>query len=383
MAMIRHHYEETLEAFRDSFRRFLDVEVVPHRARFREQKMIDRDIYRKAGEQGFLCYWVDEAYGGLGLKDFRYDQVMFEELARSLESGMWMGALNRNSPPYIAKFGTEAQKQHYLPKLASGEMLCAIAMTEPDAGSDIAGFKTRADRQPDGTWRLNGQKTYISFGMLAELFVVAAKTDPDNPRSLGLFLVERDMPGFRCGRMLDKLGFETQDTTEIFFDDVVLTEMHLLGDPAKGLDYMRTGLAEERITTAAQCLPWAQKAIDLTLDFTMERKAFGQRIADFQNTKFQLADLQTEVTATQAFLDHCANLFNAGELDPATASMVKLKATEVQGRVVDVCLQLHGSAGYMREYPICQLYADARITRIFAGTSEVMKIVIAKDMMGR
>ena len=381
--MIRNHYEPEHEAFRDSFRTFLNREVTPNRARYREQGMVDREVYTKAGQLGFLCSWVDERYGGLGLTDFRYDQIMQEECAASLESGIWMGALNRNSPPYIAKFGDETQKQHYLPKLASGEMICAIAMTEPDAGSDIAGFKTRADRQSDGTWKLNGSKTYISYGIIAELFVVAAKTNPDNPRELGLFLVENGMPGFRRGRKLEKLGFATQDTAELFFDDVVLQPLHVLGDPARGFDYMRSGLAEERLTTAGQSLPWSRQAIRLTLDFVKNRKAFGQRVADFQNTKFKLAEMQTEVEATQAFLDHCVRLFNAGQLDPAVAAALKLKATEVQGRVVDECLQLHGSAGYMQEYPICQLYADARIFRIFAGTSEVMKIVISRELVGR
>jgi len=381
--MLRNHYEAEHEAFRGSFRAFLAREVTPHRERFHQAGMIDREVYRKAGQQGFLCYWVDEAYGGLGLKDFRYDQIMQEECGRSLDSGLWTGALNRNAPPYIAKYGSEAQKQRFLPGLTSGELLCGIAMTEPDAGSDIAGFRTRADRQADGTWVLNGAKTYISYGLIGELFVVAAKTNPDNPRELGLFLVEDGMPGFRRGRLLKKLGFDTQDTAELFFEDVVLQPIHVIGDPARGFDYMRGGLAEERLTTAGQSLPWSWKAIEVTTEFVKARRAFGQRLADFQNTKFKLAEMLTEVQATQAFMDHCVRLFNAGQLDPATAAALKLKATEVQGRVVDECLQLHGSAGYMQEYPICQLYADARIFRIFAGTSEVMKVVISKAMMER
>jgi alkylation response protein AidB-like acyl-CoA dehydrogenase len=254
-------------------------------------------------------------------------------------------------------------------------------MTEPDAGSDIAGFKTRAEPRPDGTWVLNGAKTYISYGIIAELFVVAAKTSRSDPRQVGLFLVEEGLSGFRRGRKLEKLGFGTQDTAELFFDEVVLQPLHVIGDPARGFNYMRSGLAEERLTTAGQSLPWSRQAIALTIDFVTQRRAFGQRVADFQNTKFKLAEMNTEVEATQAFLDHCVRLFNADQLDPATAAALKLKATEVQGRVVDECLQLHGSAGYMREYPICQLYADARIFRIFAGTSEVMKIVIARDML--
>lgn len=382
MTMIRNHYEPEHEQFRDAFRRFLEREVIPHKARFREEGMIPRDVYRKAGEGGFLCYWVDEAYGGLGLRDIRYDQLMYEEVTRCHETGMWMGALNRNAPPYIAKHGSDEQKRHYLPKLASGEMLCGIAMTEPDAGSDIAGFKTRATQRSDGTWVLNGQKTYISYGLIAELFVVAAKTDPDDPRALGLFLVERGMKGFRTGRKLEKLGYDTQDTAELFFDDVELAPLHVIGDPLRGFDYMRGGLAEERITTALQSLPFAEEAIRLAVEFTTGRKAFGARIADFQNTKFKLAELRTEVDATQAFLDHCVRLFNAGQLDPATASACKLKASEVQARAVDESLQLHGSAGFMKEYPICQLYADSRISRIFAGTSEVMKVVIAKSLLG-
>jgi alkylation response protein AidB-like acyl-CoA dehydrogenase len=380
--MIRNQYEAEHEQFRDAFRRFLEQEVVPHRARFREQGMIDRDVYRKAGESGFLCSWVSPEYGGLGIGDIRYDQLMYEEITRSLETGLWLGALNRNAAPYLHKFGTEEQKRHYLSKFASGELLCGIAMTEPDAGSDIAGFKTRAERRSDGTWVLNGQKTYISYGLIAETFVVAAKTDPHDPRQLGLFLVERGMKGFRNGRKLEKLGYHTQDTAELFFDDIELTPFHVIGDPSRGFDYMRSGLAEERITTACQSLPYAVEAIRHAVEFTTSRKAFGKRIADFQNTKFKLAELQTEVYATQAFLDHCVRLFNAGQLDPETAAACKLKATEVQARAVDECLQLHGSAGYMQEYPICQLYADSRIARIFAGTSEVMKIVLAKKLVG-
>jgi alkylation response protein AidB-like acyl-CoA dehydrogenase len=381
--MIRNHYEPEHEAFRDAFRTFLEREAIPNRARYRAEGMVDRELYHKMGAQGFLSSWIPEDYGGLGLTDFRYDQVMMEETAHSLESGIWTGALNRNSPPYVAKYGSEETKRHYLPKLASGEMICAIAMTEPDAGSDIAGFKTRADLQPDGTWILNGAKTYISYGLIAELFVVAAKTEVGNKRQLGLFLVERGMPGFSNGRKLEKLGFHTQDTAELIFENVVLQPIHVLGDPAKGFDYMRGGLAQERLTTAAQSLPWSNKAIELTIDFVTQRKAFGQTVADFQNTKFKLAEMRTEVDACQAFLDHCVRLFNNDQLDQATAAALKLKTTEVQGRVVDECLQLHGSAGYMQEYPICQLYQDARIFRIFAGTSEVMKIVIAKDMLGR
>jgi long-chain-acyl-CoA dehydrogenase len=378
--MIRNQFTEEQEQFRASFRRFLDAEVVPQRERFAREGLVGRDIYKKAGEQGFLLYWVEEEFGGLGIKDFRYEQIMWEETARCLESGLWIGPLSRNSPPYIANFGTQSQKQKHLPRLTRGDSLCAIAMTEPDAGSDIRGFKTRAEYK-NGKWILNGSKTYISFGLTADLFVVAAKTSADDPKQVGLFLVEDSMPGFRRGRKLEKLGLLTQDTTELFFDNIELDEENIIGDPARGFEYMGEGLAEERLTTACQSLPWAAVAIDLTLDFVIERKAFGQRIADFQNTKFKLAEMRTEVDATQAFLDHCVRLHNAGELDAATASTIKLKTSEVQGKVMDECVQLHGSAGYMREYPICQLYADARIARIYAGTSEVMKIVIARDML--
>ncbi|MCK9542783.1 MAG: acyl-CoA dehydrogenase family protein [Novosphingobium sp.] len=379
--MLRHHYEPEHEQFRAAFRRFLEQQVLPHSARFREQGLIDREIYTKAGEGGFLCYYVPEEYGGLGIADLRYDQLMYEEITQVHETSLMIGALNRNAPPYIVKYGSEEQKRHYLPKLASGEMICGIAMTEPDAGSDIGGFKTRAERRGDGTWVLNGQKTYISFGIVADMFVVAAKTDPANPRQLGLFIVERGMEGFRSGRKLDKLGYRAQDTAELFFDNVELTPLHVIGDPARGFDYMRGGLAEERIASAVQSLPFAVEALRLAVDFTTQRKAFGQTVADFQNTKFKLAEMRTEILAAQALADHCVRLFNAGELDPATASACKLKCSEVQAMAVDQSLQLHGSAGFMWEYPICQLYADSRISRIFAGTSEVMKIVISKDML--
>lgn len=260
-------------------------------------------------------------------------------------------------------------------------MICGIAMTEPDAGSDIAGFQTHAAQQPYGTWLLNDGKTYISYGLIADLFVVAAKTNRADPRPLGLFLVEGALPGFRRVRKLEKLGFATQDTAELFFDNVVLPPRHVIGDPARGFDYMRSGLAEERLTMAGQSLPCARQAILMPIDFVTRRRAFGQNIADFQNTNFKLAEMQTEVEATQAFLDHCVRLFNAGELDPATAASLKLKSTGVQAKVVNECLQLHGSAGYMQEYPISQLDADARIFRIFLGTSEVMKSAIDRDML--
>src|SRR5215207_6231060 len=371
--MLRNHYESDHEQFRTAFRGFLDKEVLPHSKRFREQGLIDREVYSKAGESGFLCYFIPEAYGGLGLEDLRYDQLMYEEVTHAHETSLMIGSLNRNAPPYILKYGTEEQKRHFLPKLTTGEAICGIAMTEPGAGSDIGGFKTRVDRRSDGTWVLNGQKTYISFGIIADMFVVAAKTDPKNPRQIGLFIVERDMPGFRSGRRLDKLGYRAQDTSELFFEDVELTPLHVIGDPASGFDYMRKGLAEERIASAVQGLPFASEALRLAIDFTTERKAFGQRISDFQNTKFKLAEMQTEILAAQAFTDHCVQLFNAGQLDPATAAACKLKCSEVQAMAVDQSLQLHGSAGFMWEYPICQLYADSRISRIFAGTSEIMK----------
>jgi alkylation response protein AidB-like acyl-CoA dehydrogenase len=377
--MHRNIFFEEHEIFRDSVVKFLQAEIAPHVERWLEAGIVDREAFRKAGEQGYCLMWADEAYGGLGIEDFRFEQILLEENAYHGDAGFGLSLHSRLCGPYLGKLGTEEQKARLLPGCISGETILGIAMTEPGAGSDVAGIRTRAEERDDH-WLLNGSKTYISNGINGDVFVVAARTVPDNPHGIGLFLVERGMEGFSRGRNLKKLGLKAQDTAELFFDNVRVPKNNVLGDPAKGFHYLMQFLAEERLIVACGSIAAAQAAIGLTLDYVRERRAFGRAIADFQNTRFKLAELRTWVDATQAFIDRCVMDHNDGRLTPEVAAEAKLLATEVEGRVTDECLQLHGGAGYMDEYPISRLYANARVTRIFAGSSEIMKEIIARSM---
>lgn len=377
MPFPRFHFEVEHEQFRDTCVRFLQQEATPHVDRWRQQGMVDRDIYRKAGEAGLLVMWAPEEYGGAGIADFRYDQVLMEEVIRQADIGLYFGLHSRLVAPYIGHLGTPEQKARWMPRVISGETILGIAMTEPAAGSDLAGMKTRAEDHGDH-WVLNGSKTYISNGILGDLFIVAARTVPDQKHGIGLFLVERGMPGFERGRHLKKLGLHAQDTAELFFNDVKVPKENVLGDATRGFRYLTHFLAEERLANAVQSIVGAQVAWDLTLDFVKERRAFGKPLGAFQNTRFKLAELRTQIDVVQSFIDQSVLLLNAGQLTPEIAAEAKLVASETEGRTVDECLQLFGGAGYMDEYRISRLYADARIGRIYAGTSEIMKEIIAR-----
>lgn len=377
--MKRRIFEQEHEIFRQSVRKFLQAEVAPHAERWREQGMVDREAWLKAGEQGLLLLWAEEKYGGAGVDDIRYDQVMSEEWAKWGDPGFAVLLHNRVVGPYIHGLGNEEQKARLLPKCISGESILALAISEPGAGSDVAGIKTRAE-QHDGHWLLNGAKTYISNGILADVIVVAAKTDPNNPRAIGLFIVERDMEGFTRGRPLKKIGLKAQDTAELFFDNVKVPAENVLGDPAKGFSHMMRCLAEERMMSAIRSHAEASHALDITLDYVKQRQVFKQSLGAFQNTRFQLASMRTELDMCQAFIDHCILELLEGTLSGEQAAEAKLASSEIQGRVIDACLQLHGGAGYMDEYEISRLYTNGRITRIFAGTSEIMREIIGRGM---
>lgn len=380
--MLRMPFTEEQEMFRDAYRRFLETELVPHRDEWWETGIIPKEIFRKAGEQGFLAVWVDEEYGGLGLKDFRFEQIMMEEIARSQETGFMSPLHSRLIAPYIADFGTEEQKHRILPGVVSGETLLMIAMSESQAGSDLAAMKTRAIERDDH-WVLNGSKTWISNGINGDLAIVAAKTDPDNPRAIGLFLVEEGMAGFTRGKPLKKLGFMSQDTAELFFSDVKIPKENVLGDPARGFHYMMKNLAEERLICAAQCIAACQVAFDLTVEYTQERKMFGGVLSDMQNTRFTMAGLRAKIDSAQSHVDRCVEVHNTGQLTSAEAAGAKLVTSELQAEVVDTCLQFFGAAGYMDEFPISRMFRDARVTRIYAGASEIMKELISREIFPR
>jgi alkylation response protein AidB-like acyl-CoA dehydrogenase len=323
--------------------------------------------------------WADEAYGGLGIEDFRFEQILIEENAYHGDAGFGLSLHSRLCGPYIGKLGNEEQKARLLPGCISGETILGIAMTEPGAGSDVAGIRTRAEEDGDH-WVINGSKIYISNGINGDLFIVAARTVADHPHGIGLFLVERGMEGFTRGRNLKKLGLKAQDTAELFFDNVRVPKANVLGDPRKGFYYLMQFLAEERLIVACGCVAAAEAALRLTLAYVQERRAFGRAIAEFQNTRFKLAEMRTRVDVAQVFIDRCVMDHNAGKLTPEVAAEAKLYASEVEAFVTDEGLQLHGGAGYMDEYAISRLYANARVSRIYAGSTEIMKEIVARSM---
>ena len=379
--LIRQFTEEQI-MFREAYRRFLSEEVVPHMERFREQGVVDREIFKKAGEQGFLMVWPEERLGGMDDYDIRWEQVIIEELAYARCSD-WFGSLHsRIVAPYITRFGTEDQIQRYIPGAVSGDIILAVAMTEPDAGSNLAGMRAQAVEREDH-WILSGQKTYISNGINCDLVVVAAKTDPqNNPHAMTLFLVEAAWNGFERGRNLKKLGLKAQDTAELFFNDVKVPKANVLGEAHKGFYYLMEGLAEERLLGAMGYLAAAQLSWDLTSEFVREREVFGKPLSAMQNTQSKMAELRAELDITQCFVDQAAVAFNAGTLSAEDAATAKLKTSELQQRVADEGLQLHGGAGFMDEYPISRQSADAKIATIYAGSSEIMKLIIGRHCLG-
>jgi alkylation response protein AidB-like acyl-CoA dehydrogenase len=371
------------EAFRDSFRRFMEKEIAPHHDAWEEDGMVDRAVWNKAGENGFLCMTMPEEYGGAAA-DKLYPVVQMEELARGGFSGIGYGLHNEIVAPYILHYGTGEQKRKYLPQLASGKMVGAIAMSEPAAGSDLQGIKSTALKQPDGSYKLHGSKTFITNGWHADLVIVVARTDPaGGAKGTSLLLVERGMPGFEYGKRLKKLGLKAQDTSELFFDNVTVPAENLLGGAAfenKGFICLMEQLPWERMQIGVTAVAAAQAAIDGTVQYVKDRKVFGQPVAAFQNTRYKLAELQTEVQVARVFVDKCLELVCSDKLDTATASMAKYWTSDLQCKVMDECLQLHGGYGYMWEYPIARAYADARVQRIYGGTNEIMKEVISRAM---
>jgi alkylation response protein AidB-like acyl-CoA dehydrogenase len=372
----RSFFTDEHRLFRDQVRRFLERELVPHIDRWEEAGIIDRDFWNKAGAAGLLCPTVPEAYGGPGL-DFGFNAVIDEELAYA---GSTAGITLHSDivADYVVAYGSEEQKSHWLPRMVSGETATAIAMTEPGAGSDLQGIRTTARRAGDH-YVLSGSKTYITNGQHADLTIVVAKTDASaGAKGVSLILVEAEREGYARGRNLDKIGFHSQDTSELFFEDVRVPVSNLLGQEGMGFAYLMNQLPQERLSIACAAQASAQRAFDEAVKFTKERKAFGRTVFEFQNTKFTLADLAAKLQVGWAHLDWALARHVAGELTAAEASAAKLWHTELQWEACDASLQLHGGAGYMNEYPIARLWRDARVTRIFGGTNEIMKEVVSR-----
>jgi alkylation response protein AidB-like acyl-CoA dehydrogenase len=375
------------EAFRDSFARFLQKEVAPFYEQWEDQGYVDRELWRKAGENGFLCMSIPDAYGGAGA-DKLYSVVQMEEIAHAGFAGLLGLSLHSEIvAKYILNYGTEEQKLNYLPRMASAEMVGAIAMSEPGAGSDLQGIKATAIRQNDADgdfYLLNGSKTFITNGWHADIVVVVAKTNPAaGAKGTSLLLVERGMPGFEKGKRLKKLGMKAQDTSELFFNNVRVPLENLLGgqpQESKGFICLMQELQWERMQLAISGVAAAQAAIDWTVDYVKERKVFGQAVSTYQNTRYTLAELQTQVQIARVFVDKCIEELMPGKLDVATASMAKYWCSDLQCTVMDECVQLFGGYGYMWEYPITRAYADARPQRIYGGTNEIMKELISRSM---
>ena len=373
-------FTEEQNLFRDSYRRFISEEIKPHMEDWRKAGIVDRSAFRKAGEQGFLMIWPDEKYGGLGDDDFRYEQIIIEETARAGCTDWFNTLHSRLVGPYLQSFGTEEQRQRYLPKCVSGESILAVAMTEPDAGSDLANICSTLKDEGDHLI-LNGSKTYISNGINADLVIVAAKPlGIEHSHAMTLVIVERGMEGFERGRNLEKMGLKGQDTAELFFENVKIPKENVLGEEGKGFYHLMHGLAEERLLGGVGYLAEARRAFDITREFCMQRKVFGQTVSEMQNTQFKMAEMDTEIDMAQVYIDYCVSLHNQGKLTAIEGAKVKLMTSEIQGRMVDLGVQLHGGAGYMAEYEISRMYTDARISRIYAGTSEVMKLIIGREI---
>ena len=372
-------FDEDLDAFRDSVRRFLENEVAPFHEQWEADGHVDRQIWNKAGANGFLCPTMPEEYGGAGV-DKRFSVVIMEEGARINATGMGWGLHSEIVAPYLLHYGSEALKQKYLPRLASGEMVGAIAMTEPAAGSDLQGVRTTAVKDGDH-YVLNGSKIFITNGYLSDMVIVVAKTAPEKgAKGTSLLVVDSSMAGFTKGKPLKKAGMKAQDTCELFFDNVRVPAENLLGEENNGFVYLMQELPWERLQIAVIAIASAEAALDWTIQYTQERKAFGQEIAKFQNTRFKLAELKTEIQIGRVFVDRCIELILEDKLDPATASMAKYWCSDLQFKVMDECVQLHGGYGYMWEYPITRAWADARVQRIYGGTNEIMKELISRNL---
>ncbi|TQM37534.1 acyl-CoA dehydrogenase family protein [Pseudonocardia cypriaca] len=368
--------------FRDLARTFIAKEVTPFHDQWERDGQVSREVWLAAGKAGLLGTDVPEEYGGGGVADFRYNAVLTEELNRAGASGIGFPLQNDVVAPYLLRLATDEQKRRWLPGFCSGEIITAIAMTEPGTGSDLQGIQTNARRSDDG-WVLNGAKTFITNGIMADLVIVVARTDPDaGSRGFTLLVVERGMPGFERGRRLNKVGLKAQDTAELSFTDVHVPDANVLGEPGGGLIALMQNLAQERLSIAVGCAAAAARALEITVEYTKERTAFGRPVASFQNTRFELAEIATEVDVTQAFVDRCITELVADRLDAADAAKAKWWASDVLKRVVDRCVQLHGGYGYMLEYPIAKAFVDSRVQAIFGGTNEIMKEIIGRKLLG-
>lgn len=373
--------EQEHEDFRAVARSFLEKEVTPHHAAWEAAGVVDREVWRKAGERGLLCFDVDEAYGGAGIRDFRYNMVLAEEAARAGASGPGFAVHTDIIVPYLSSLGTEEQKQRWLPGCVSGDIITSIAMTEPGAGSDLQGIRTTAVDAGDH-YVLNGSKTFISNGILSDLVVVVCRTDPDaGHQGISLLVVERGMEGFERGRNLAKMGLHAQDTAELSFTNVRVPKENLLGEEGRGFVYLMENLPQERVSIGCIAVAAVEHVLDLCLAYAKEREAFGKPIGKFQHNRFVLAEMATEAHIARVFINDCVLRLNAGEVDTALASMAKWWTTELQKRVVDAGVQLHGGYGYMDEYPISKAYTDSRIQTIYGGTTEIQKEIIGR-MLG-
>ena len=380
MTIPRTIFADEHRQFAESLDRFIEVEVAPHYERYEEQGYIDREVWRRAGESGYLCTSMPEEYGGAGA-DKLYSVVLFEQPARRAVQNL-LGMLLHSEivAPYLLHYGSEFLKRKYLPGMATGELIGAIAMTEPAAGSDLQGIRATAVRDGDH-YLLNGSKTFITNGFHCDLVIVVAKTDPGKgAKGTSLFVVDTTMAGFSKGRRLKKIGMKAQDTGELFFDNVRVPVDHLLGQENRGFAYLMSELPWERLQIAITAVAQMEAAIDWTSLYCRERRAFGKEIMQFQNTQFTLAEAMTEVQIARVFIDRCIDLHIKGELDATAASMAKYWCTDLQSKVLDACLQLHGGYGYMWEYPIARAWADSRVARIYGGSNEIMKELIARQL---
>jgi long-chain-acyl-CoA dehydrogenase len=374
-------YEAEHEDFRKSVRAFLDQHVAPFHDDWERAGIVPRELWTAAGAQGLLGIGMEERFGGGGVRDFRWSCVLVEELARIGASGVGFGLHDDVVGPYLRDLATEEQKQRWLPGFCSGELITAIAMTEPAAGSDLQGIRTTARRDGDG-WVLNGSKTFITNGINADLVIVVARTATDVPasRGLSLLVVERGMPGFSRGRNLDKVGLKAQDTAELFFDDVRVPDANLLGTRDQGFAHLMHNLPQERLHIAVSAVAAAETVLALTVGYVTDRTAFGRPVGSFQNSRFVLAELQTEIAIARTFVDECVRQLDSGDLTATDAAMAKWWTTELQNKAADRCLQLHGGYGYMSEYRVSKAWRDARVQSIYGGTNEIMKEIIGRSM---
>ncbi|MDQ3601212.1 MAG: acyl-CoA dehydrogenase family protein [Actinomycetota bacterium] len=379
--MERNIFGDEHRAFREMVRDFVAHEVSPHHGQWERDGVVSRDVWLAGGKVGLLGIDVPEEYGGGATTDFRFNAIVAEELARAGASGVGFPLHNDILAPYLLRLCTPEQRRRWLPGFCSGEIVTAIAMTEPGTGSDLQGIRTSAARDGED-WVLNGAKTFISNGVLSDLVIVVARTDPDaGSRGFSLLAVERDMPGFERGRNLDKIGMHAQDTAELSFTDVRVPAENVLGEPGQGFVYLMQNLPQERMSIAVSAVAGTEAAIDTTLQYCRDRKAFGKPIGTFQNTRFTLAEVATEAAVTREFVDRCITELNAGTLSTRDAAMAKWWSTEMLKRTVDRCLQLHGGYGYMTEYPIAKAYLDARVQTIYGGTTEIMKEIIGRALL--